>query len=87
MYGAAETLANRLPKQEEYIAASPRSRSCRGSSPARSFRSRRCRASHLVRPVLPLTHAPALMPYGLLGDRQMMIGTVPPSALQAAPVT
>ncbi len=61
MYGVAETLASRVPRQEEYIAATPaiapaacrgrrstsprhrRSRSCRGSSPARCSPSRRCR--------------------------------------------
>ena len=45
MYGVAETLASRVPKDEEYIAACPPSRSCPGSWPARCFRSARYPAS------------------------------------------
>ncbi len=39
-YGLAETLANRIPKQEEYIGAVPASPSCPGSWPGPCFRSR-----------------------------------------------
>ena len=43
MYGVAETLASRVPRRRSTSRASPRSRSCRGSSPARCSRSARCR--------------------------------------------
>src|SRR5207248_9001589 len=45
MYGMAEILANRVPRQEEYIARVPAIAILPGSSPGRSSRSRHCRAS------------------------------------------
>ena len=42
MYGVAETMANRIPTQEEYVGALPPSPSSPGSSPGRCSRSRRC---------------------------------------------
>jgi len=44
MYGAAETLASRVPEAEEYIARVRRSRSSRGSLADRCSRSRRSRS-------------------------------------------
>jgi len=67
MYGIAETLANRIPRQEEYIAATPAVAIVPwffagtlfpiGSLPG---------ALTIVAKVLPLTHALALIRYGLL---------------------
>ena len=67
MYGVAETLANRIPRQEEYIAATPAvaivpwffagSLFPIGALPG---------ALTAVAKVLPLTHALALMRYGLI---------------------
>src|SRR5207245_10299481 len=69
MYGAAETLAGRVPKQEEYIARVPAiailpwflagSLFPIGAMPA---------GLTWVARVLPLTHGLALMRYGLLCD-------------------
>jgi ABC-type multidrug transport system permease subunit len=66
MYGAAETLANRIPRQEEYVAAVPAvaivpwffagSLFPIGALPA---------GLTMVARVLPLTHTLALMRYGL----------------------
>ena len=56
--------------------ACPRSRSCRGSSPARSSRSRRCRSSRAwVARFLPLTHALALVRWGLLARPERRCST------------
>jgi ABC-2 type transport system permease protein len=70
MYGVAETLASRVPKQEEYIARVPAvaivpwflagSLFPISALPAFLAWFARC---------LPLTHGLALMRYGLLGDR------------------
>jgi ABC-2 type transport system permease protein len=70
MYGVAETLAARVPRQEEYIARLPAiailpwflagSLFPIGALPT---------ALTWVAKFLPLTHALALMRYGLLGDR------------------
>src|SRR5947207_3943637 len=70
MYGAAETLAARVPKQEEYIARVPAIAILPwflagalfpiGALPS---------ALTWVARFLPLTHALALMRYGLTGDR------------------
>ena len=70
MYGAAETLASRVPKQEEYIARVPAiaivpwflAGSLFPISALPGFLAWFARA-------LPLTHGLALMRYGLLGDR------------------
>ena len=67
MYGVAETLANRIPRQEEYIAAAPAHRDRalvlrRLAVPDRRAARRRSTA---FAKVLPLTHALALMRYGL----------------------
>src|SRR5439155_2498362 len=70
MYGIAETLANRVPKQEEYIARVPAiaivpwflAGSLFPISALPGFLAWFARA-------LPLTHGLALMRYGLLGDR------------------
>jgi len=69
MYGVAETLASRIPKQEEYIGATPAVAILPwffagalfpiGALPG---------ALTAFAKVLPLTHALALMRYGLLGD-------------------
>lgn len=69
MYGAAETLASRVPKQEEYIARVPAIAILPwflagalfpiGALPV---------VLHWVARFLPLTHGLALMRYGLLGD-------------------
>jgi ABC-type polysaccharide/polyol phosphate export permease len=69
MYGAAETLANRVPRQEEYIARVPAIAIVPwflvgalfpiGALPT---------PMTWVAKVLPLTHGLALMRYGLLGD-------------------
>jgi len=70
MYGIAETLANRIPRQEEYVAATPAiaivpwffagSLFPIGALPA---------PLTVLAKVLPLTHALALMRYGLVDDR------------------
>src|SRR5438094_465347 len=70
MYGAAETLASRVPKQEEYIARVPAiaivpwflAGSLFPISALPGFLAWFAR-------LLPLTHGLALMRYGLLGDR------------------
>ena len=70
MYGAAETLASRVPKQEEYIARVPAiaivpwflAGSLFPISALPGFLAWFAR-------ILPLTHGLALMRYGLLGDR------------------
>ena len=70
MYGVAETLANRVPTRGGVHRRAARDRrSCRSSSPVRCSRSRRCPRSSPASPrVLPLTHALALMRYGLLDN-------------------
>jgi ABC-type multidrug transport system permease subunit len=70
MYGMAETLANRVPKQEEYVSRVP----AVAILPwflAGSLFSIKALPTVLgdVAKVLPLTHGLALMRYGLLGDR------------------
>jgi ABC-2 type transport system permease protein len=69
MYGAAEVLAGRVPKQEEYIARVPAiailpwflAGALLPITALPHF-------LHWVAKFLPLTHALALMRYGLLGD-------------------
>jgi ABC-type polysaccharide/polyol phosphate export permease len=70
MYGVAETLANRIPSQEEYVGALPAvaivpwffagSLFPIGAMPA---------ALAAFAKVLPLTHALAIMRYGLVDER------------------
>jgi ABC-type polysaccharide/polyol phosphate export permease len=93
MYGAAETLANRVPKSEEYIARVP----AIAILPwflAGSLFSIAALPSGLewIARLLPLTHALALVRYGLLGDRTGlhdiwgMSGTTAMAALSLAVV-
>jgi ABC-2 type transport system permease protein len=58
MYGVAETLASRIPRQEEYVAATP------AVAVLPWFF-----AGALFPKLLPLTHAVALMRYGLVDPR------------------
>src|SRR5438309_5153108 len=75
MYGAAETLASRVPKAEEYIARVPAiaivpwflAGSLFPISALPGFRS-------WIARFLPLTHALALVRYGLLGDSSGLHG-------------
>jgi len=78
MYGAAETLAGRVPKQEEYIA--------RVLADAIVPRFLAGLYSHIKAPpsaltwitrFLPLTHGLALMRYGLLGDGRAWMQVAP----------
>ena len=69
MYGAAEILANRVPKQEEYIARVPAIAILPWFLAGALFPI--TALPHVLRWVakfLPLTHGLALMRYGLLGD-------------------
>ena len=69
MYGTAETLASRVPKQEEYIARVPAIAILPWFLAGALFPI--AAMPHFLRWVaklLPLTHALALMRYGLLGD-------------------
>jgi ABC-2 type transport system permease protein len=69
MYGAAETLANRVPRQEEYIARVPAIAIVPWFLAGALFPITALPGflEWLAR-FLPLTHALALMRYGLLGD-------------------
>src|SRR4051794_18044974 len=69
MYGAAEVLAGRVPKQEEYIARVPAIAILPWFLPGALFPIPALpHFLHWVARFLPLTHALALMRYGLLGD-------------------
>ena len=64
MHGVAEILANRIAKQEEYVAPCRPSRSCPGSSPALFPISAMPAGLAAFAEVLPLTHALALSATG-----------------------
>lgn len=69
MYGLAETLANRIPRQEEYVGAVPALAIVPWFFAGSLFPiSALPLALTWVAKVLPLTHALALMRYGLLDD-------------------
>jgi ABC-2 type transport system permease protein len=69
MYGAAETLANRVPKQEEYIARVPAVAILPWFLAGALFPIGALPTGMTwVAKFLPLTHGLALMRYGLLGD-------------------
>src|SRR2546423_2620384 len=69
MYGAAETLAARIPRQEEYIARIPAIAIAPWFLAGSLFPITAMPAGLTwVARMLPLTHALALMRYGLLGD-------------------
>ena len=69
MYGAAEILAGRVPKQEEYIARVPAIAILPWFLAGALFPITALpHFLHWVARFLPLTHALALMRYGLLGD-------------------
>jgi ABC-2 type transport system permease protein len=69
MYGAAETLASRVPKQEEYIARVPAIAILPWFLAGALFPITALPVVlHWVARFLPLTHGLALMRYGLLGD-------------------
>jgi ABC-2 type transport system permease protein len=69
MYGVAETLASRIPKQEEYIGATPAVAILPWFFAGALFPIAALPgALTAFAKVLPLTHALALMRYGLLGD-------------------
>jgi ABC-2 type transport system permease protein len=69
MYGAAEVLAGRVPKQEEYIARVPAIAILPWFLAGALFPITALpHFLHWVARFLPLTHALALMRYGLLGD-------------------
>jgi ABC-type polysaccharide/polyol phosphate export permease len=69
MYGAAETLANRVPKQEEYIARVPAIAILPWFLAGALFPIGALPTGLTwVAKLLPLTHGLALMRYGLLGD-------------------
>ena len=69
MYGAAEILASRVPKQEEYIARVPAIAILPWFLAGALFPITALpHVLHWVARFLPLTHALALMRYGLLGD-------------------
>jgi len=69
MYGAAETLASRVPKQEEYIARVPVIAILPWFLAGALFPiTAMPNGLAWVAKFLPLTHALALMRYGLLGD-------------------
>jgi ABC-2 type transport system permease protein len=70
MYGAAETLASRVPKSEEYIARLPAIAIVPWFLAGSLFPITALPAVLTwVAKVLPLTHGLALVRYGLLGDR------------------
>src|SRR5437764_748656 len=69
MYGAAETLASRIPRQEEYIARIPAIAIAPWFLASSLFPITAMPVGLTwVARFLPLTHALALMRYGLLGD-------------------
>jgi ABC-type polysaccharide/polyol phosphate export permease len=69
MYGAAEILASRVPRQEEYIARVPAIAILPWFLAGALFPITALPVVlHWVAKFLPLTHALALMRYGLLGD-------------------
>src|SRR5256885_2824499 len=69
MYGIAETLASRVPKQEEYIGATPAVAILPWFFAGALFPIAALPgALTAFAKVLPLTHALAVMRYGLLGD-------------------
>jgi ABC-2 type transport system permease protein len=69
MYGVAETLASRVPKQEEYIARVPAIAILPWFLAGALFPIAALPTFlHWVARFLPLTHGLALMRYGLLGD-------------------
>jgi ABC-type polysaccharide/polyol phosphate export permease len=69
MYGAAETLASRVPKQEEYIARVPAIAILPWFLAGALFPITALPVVlHWIARFLPLTHGLALMRYGLLGD-------------------
>jgi len=69
MYGMAETLASRVPKQEEYIARVPAIAILPWFLAGALFPIGALPGFlHWVARFLPLTHGLALMRYGLLGD-------------------
>ena len=69
MYGTAETLASRVPKQEEYIARVPAIAILPWFLAGALFPITALPTFlHWVSRCLPLTHGLALMRYGLLGD-------------------
>lgn len=69
-YGVAEVLANRIPKQEEYIGATPAVAIVPWFLAGSLFPIHALPAGMTaVTKVLPLTHALALMRYGLLDSR------------------
>jgi ABC-type polysaccharide/polyol phosphate export permease len=70
MYGVAETLANRIPRQEEYVAALPAVAIVPWFFAGSLFPIDALPTGLTwVAKFLPLTHALALMRYGLLGHR------------------
>ncbi|HKD93906.1 MAG TPA: ABC transporter permease [Gaiellaceae bacterium] len=87
MYGAAEILANRVPKQEEYIARVPAIAILPWFLAGALFPI--TALPHVLQWVakfLPLTHGLALMRYGLLGDGsglQHIWGLTDPAAMAA----
>jgi ABC-type polysaccharide/polyol phosphate export permease len=69
MYGVAEILASRVPKQEEYIGATPAVAILPWFFAGALFPIDALPGALTVfAKVLPLTHALAVMRYGLLGD-------------------
>src|SRR5262249_10622583 len=71
MYGAAETLASRVPKQEEYIARVPAIAIVPWFLAGSLFPIAALPIGlEWFARVLPITHALALMRYGLLGSAQ-----------------
>ena len=69
MYGVAETLASRIPKQEEYIGATPAVAILPWFFAGALFPIAALPgALTAFAKVLPLTHALAVMRYGVLGD-------------------
>jgi ABC-2 type transport system permease protein len=69
MYGVAETLASRVPQQEEYIAATPAVAILPWFFAGALFPITALPgALTAFAKILPLTHALALMRYGVLGD-------------------
>jgi len=87
MYGAAEILANRVPKQEEYIARVPAIAILPWFLAGALFPITALpQALEWVAKFLPLTHGLALMRYGLLGDSsglRHIWGLADPAAMAA----
>jgi ABC-2 type transport system permease protein len=87
MYGAAEILANRVPKQEEYIARVPAIAILPWFLAGALFPITALpHALQWVAKFLPLTHGLALMRYGLLGDSsglRHIWGLTDPTAMAA----